>query len=210
MQREPYIPAVHSGRCHGPGCPQYLTDRSPSPDFCCQECSEAWHRMCDDGVIAGPDPTWVPLCVARYERRGGAQPGDRVVECILLPGHPGDHEDDTGTTWAATPRAPASPLDMWPCTGCGLLIDGGTVCGPCDADAIRVRLNAAHAAQVAGGPPARGKATPITPGGLVRVAHVPLLPDGEWDAFERRIRDAVNESEPPRESWLKRIWRRRA
>jgi hypothetical protein len=39
-------------------------------------------------------------CPARYEREGGRDPGDRIVECHLEAGHPGEHEEEgTEVTW---------------------------------------------------------------------------------------------------------------
>jgi hypothetical protein len=56
-------------------------------------------------------------CPARYEREGGALPGDRIVECHLEAGHPGEHEEaDTEVTWVNDEEgdgsAPISYLDV--------------------------------------------------------------------------------------------------
>ena len=39
-------------------------------------------------------------CRSEYIRRGGAEPGDRIVRCHLPAGHPGEHEEaETEVTW---------------------------------------------------------------------------------------------------------------
>lgn len=44
------------------------------------------------------------LCTAQYERPGGRQPGDRIVECALPAGHHGEHEEaDTEVRWSNPP-----------------------------------------------------------------------------------------------------------
>jgi hypothetical protein len=44
------------------------------------------------------DPT--ARCPEIYEREGGREPGDRLVECHLQAGHPGEHEEaGTDVTW---------------------------------------------------------------------------------------------------------------
>jgi hypothetical protein len=42
----------------------------------------------------------IARCPATYERDAGREPGDRIVECHLQAGHPGEHEEDgTDVTW---------------------------------------------------------------------------------------------------------------
>lgn len=58
-------------------------------------------------------PRHQAFCPARYERPGGAQPGDRIVHCTLLEGHDGDHEETfTGSTWPATTAPQPKPRDL--------------------------------------------------------------------------------------------------
>jgi hypothetical protein len=55
-------------------------------------------------------------CPATYERTGGRAPGDRVVECHLQAGHPGDHEEDgTDVTWVDDDADLWAPEEYEPC-----------------------------------------------------------------------------------------------
>jgi hypothetical protein len=48
----------------------------------------------------------VTTCRAQYRPPGGHQRGDRIVDCHLPNGHPGEHEEaDTETTWTDLPTA---------------------------------------------------------------------------------------------------------
>jgi len=60
------------------------------------------------------------ICGDQYERPGGREPGDRIVECGKLAGHKGEHqEEDTEVAWPVEPRPSPSrevrinlPLDI--------------------------------------------------------------------------------------------------
>jgi hypothetical protein len=64
---------------------------------------DAFYDASDDELAAMVPPRpggSAPVCLARYERPGGRERGDRIVRCHLSADHSGEHEEaDTEVKW---------------------------------------------------------------------------------------------------------------